>query len=303
MDQNYKGQLEIFIVDDGSPYPIQTLAGNLGPAAKLVRWFRSDENRGIVSALNAGIAAARTPLIARLDADDVWLDGKLDAQIALFLNDPDLTISATGMVRVDAHGAEIDRHIRPGNWEGILRFFSEGGCPFPHGSVIADRRVFSILGGYPWSAAVRHCEDYALWGVWLRFFKPAMVEQVLYSYRVSDSSVSSKHAAQQREASERVRREFESLELERVLPRMLPKLADALGGSLFEAGVLSYIAWHFRAPIAIPSAAIEPLSAILPDRVLVKTKSATSWRKLLGHSHIERDDLVAVRAEGLGDSI
>ncbi|NLS08115.1 glycosyltransferase [Rhizobium sp. P32RR-XVIII] len=300
VDQRYGGLLEILLVDDGSPTPIETLAHQLGPAARHVRWLRLYRNRGIVGALNAGIAAAKTPLIARIDADDLWLDGKLQAQVAQFIEDPDLTISATGMVRVDTRGAEIDRHVRPGDWSGILRFFVENGCPFPHGSIVADRRIYRALGGYPSSGTVRHCEDYALWGTWLRFFKPAMVEKALYSYRVSGGSVSSEHAAQQTAASQGVRHRFERLELAYVLPKVLPTLAEALGVSLFEAGLLAYTAWHFRPAMAIPEDAIVPLGAVLPDRVLTRTETAPSWRTVVEIPGEDNRKLISVRADSLG---
>ena len=302
VDQHYEGALEILLVDDGSPIPVQTLSDQLGPAAENIRWLRLSRNNGIVGALNVGIAAAKSPLVARMDADDLWLDGKLHAQVSQFLEDPDLTISATGMLRVDTHGDEIDRHVRPGDWSGILRFFVEKGCPFPHGSIVADRRVYRALGGYPHSATVRHCEDYALWGTWLRFFKPAMVEQALYSYRVSGNSVSSEHAMQQSAASQIVLRRFERLKLETVLPKMLPALADALGASLFEAGLLAYTAWHFRPAMAIPEAAVIPLGAVLPDRVLIKTEAAPSWRTALEMPGEDNRILISVRADSLGEA-
>ena len=301
VDQQYEGELEVLLVDDGSPRPVEALADLLGPVVEYVRWLRLNRNSGIVAALNAEIAIAKTPLIGRMDADDLWLDGKLQAQVTQFIEDPDLTISATGMVRVDKFGMELDRHIRPGDWSGILRFFVDGGCPFPHGSVVAKRRVYQALGGYPSSGAVRHCEDYALWGAWLRFFKPAMVEKVFYSYRVSASSVSSEHAAQQSAASQVVRRRLERLKLETVVPQMLPVLAEALGASLLEAGLLAYTVWRFRPAIAIPNDAIVPLSAILPDRVLVKIRAAESWRTVLGISGEDSRNLIAVRADCLGE--
>lgn len=297
LDQGYSGPMELVVVDDGSPHPVETLADELGAAGSLIRWLRLPQNRGVVGALNAGIATAEYPLIARMDADDLWLDGKLNSQIALFQEDPDLTISATGMVRVDTEGATIDKHIRPGDWAGILRFFVEGGCPFPHGSVVADKRVYQILGGYPYAANLRHCEDYALWGVWLRFFKPAMIEQALYSYRVSDRSVSSEYAHQQAAAAQLVRQRFEALEVGNIVPQALPALARALGATLFDAGRIAYHVWHFRAAVRIPEAALAPLAELLPDCVLMSTSGPSrAWHDVLGLPNIGEAKGVAVQA-------
>lgn len=305
LEQKYPGDLEVIIIDDGSPFPIQGFAEELGPGLALVQWLRLDYNQGIVGALNAGIAASCGDLIGRIDADDSWLEGKLAAQVAQFREDPDLSISATGMVRVDTSGREIDRHIRPGDWEGILRFFVEVGCPFPHGSVLADRRVYRALGGYPHSGAVRHCEDYALWSTWLRFFKPTMVEEAYYSYRVSGGSVSAEFMEQQASASRKISRGFQRLELAPVLPQMLPALAEALDCSLFEAGLLAYRIWHFRAAVSLPENAIAPLAAILPDRVITQVATAPHWSEAVPRSSrqgFKSTMDIAIRANSLGET-
>lgn len=282
IEQGHRGPLEILVIDDGSPIPVESLAEELGAVAGPVRWLRLPRNRGIVAALNAGIAAARYELVARLDADDRWRPGKLAAQLDPIMADPDLTITATGMERVGADGTLIDTHIRPGDWPGILRFFVEGGCPFPHGSVLARRSIYQVLGGYPHAADVRHCEDYALWGIWLRFFKPAMVERALYEYRVSGASVSSTHAIQQSDASQVVRRRFADLDLATVLPAALPEFATALGADLITAGRVAHAMWHFGAAMALPEAALAPLAAILPDRAIEPGPAAVDWHTALG---------------------
>jgi hypothetical protein len=297
--QAYEGPLEILAVDDGSPTPIESLAGEIGPAGRDVRWLRLTRNSGIVGALNAGLTAASHGLIARLDADDRWLPGKLTAQMALFDADPDLTITATGMLRVRPDGAEIDTHIRPGNWPGILNFFVEGGCPFPHGSVVARREVFQLLGGYPHDAALRHCEDYALWGTWLRFFKPGMVEKALYEYTVSDESVSSAHAAQQGRASQVVRQRFADLDLVGTLPAALVALASALGAPLGAAGQVAYRMWHHGRALALPEAALAPLAAVLPDRLVDRVGVATPWHEVLGLLPSNQTELVPVTVKPL----
>lgn len=304
-NQKYRGELEVIIIDDGSTFSVREFAEELGSDVALVRWLRLGRNQGIVGALNAGLAASRGRLIARIDADDFWLDGKLAAQVAQFREDPDLSITATGMVRVDPSGREIDRHVRPGDWEGILRFFVEVGCPFPHGSILADSRVYRTLGGYPHSGSVRHCEDYALWSTWLRFFKPAIVEEVYYSYRVSGGAVSSEFAEQQARASEKIWRGFQRLELAPVLPKMLPALAEALGCSLFEAGLLAYRIWYFRASVSLPEGAIAPLVAVLPDRVLTRVVAAPHWSEIIPrfeYRGIESVKGVALKANSLGET-
>lgn len=124
-----------------------------------------------------------------------------------------------------------------------------------------------------------------------------MVEQALYSYRVSGSSISSTHGERQRLASVAVRKRFQGLDLSASLPRNLPRLAEALGCSVFDAGRLAYHMWHFRARFMLPEAALQPLAAILADRVLTPVTGAQAWQEALCvSSNLTSEHLVGMSA-------
>jgi glycosyltransferase involved in cell wall biosynthesis len=69
----------IIVVDDGSSDATGAVAAARGPPVELVQF---SGNRGIAAARNAGLAHCDADFVAFLDADDRWLPGKLDAQIA-----------------------------------------------------------------------------------------------------------------------------------------------------------------------------------------------------------------------------
>ena len=270
LDQTYPGAFEILVIDDGSPTPVRDAMRSAEmPESPAIRWIRIERNDGLVHALNTGIREARYELIARLDADDRWLSGKIAMQMRRFMDDPDLSLVATGMTVVDAEGQILEQHVRLDGWENVLQLAAERGwSPFPHGSVVALTSVYRLLGGYSHQTAYRHCEDYHLWSNWIRFFKPAMVEALLYEYRRTRSTISEEYRDEQMAATQRIRRRMAAVVDWRTHPHNMRKLADLLGVNLLQCGAICYRIWRFKPTVRMPERAIAVLRRILADRDL-----------------------------------
>jgi glycosyltransferase involved in cell wall biosynthesis len=87
---------ELLLVDDGSTDRTRTLALRYverHPEKSRVLEHEGHQNRGMSASRNLGITHAKGQYIAFLDADDVWLPGKLEHQVALLESHP-----AVGMV-------------------------------------------------------------------------------------------------------------------------------------------------------------------------------------------------------------
>ncbi len=262
--------LELLIVDDGSAPALQSIP-ELQPllADQRVRIVRLVQNQGLVYALNAGLTQARYDLIARIDGDDFWRPGKLRRQKELFGSDPDLTLVATSMRLVHPHDQSLDRDdLRGGSWRDVLEFFKQIGCPFPHGSILARKEVFEILGGYPHSPVYTHGEDFALWGSWVRFFKVAIVTEVLFEYTVSEHQVSSRFAEQQRRASGMVRQAFLDLGDPIQIPKAIAAIAAKLGLSMCNASRILCTAWMYYDEILADADLYEEARIVFPDRAV-----------------------------------
>ena len=81
------GQVEVIVVDDGSTdNTVEVLEKSFGSWIRLLRLPR---RRGAGAARNAGIGLATGKLIAFLDSDDLWLPGKLDAELSVLEHFPE----------------------------------------------------------------------------------------------------------------------------------------------------------------------------------------------------------------------
>ena len=81
------GQVEVIVVDDGSTDDTANiLTRNFGSCISLLRL---PSRRGVSAARNTGVHLASGELVAFLDSDDLWLPGKLDAELRVLERFPD----------------------------------------------------------------------------------------------------------------------------------------------------------------------------------------------------------------------
>ena len=149
------GDLELIVVDDGSTDATAAILADAARRDSRARIHRQAPG-GLTVALNAGCALARAPLIARMDADDVMLPGRLERQVEFLDAHRDVALLGGGIVLIDEDGREIDRE--PGRRE--LDFLERN--ELTHATVTMRADAFRALGGY----RLDQSEDYDLW---LRF--------------------------------------------------------------------------------------------------------------------------------------
>jgi glycosyltransferase involved in cell wall biosynthesis len=168
--------LEIFVVDDGSTDATPEIAPGLGPEVRYLR----QENRGPSSARNLALRQARGEIIAFLDADDEWPEGRLDLQVGRLLEDPALDV-VSGRVRyVELPGGQIP-DLR---FEGPDRTL-----PGIHiGAAVYRRRAFDVVGLF--DEALRYSEDHD-WFLRAREagLKMLVLAEVTLLYRMHDSNM------------------------------------------------------------------------------------------------------------------
>ena len=98
--------IEVIIVDNGSRDSTAGVAQDLAQGDDRVR-VHAAAKTGVSSALNAGLSLARGDYFARLDADDLWHDSKLQKQVELALGDPGLAFIYSFVRYIDEQGLVV----------------------------------------------------------------------------------------------------------------------------------------------------------------------------------------------------
>lgn len=184
---------EAVVVDDGSSDGTRELLTDWLARDARVRVIWPERRPGLVGALNLGLAAARAPLIARMDADDVMHPERLARQVARLVDDPALGLVSCGVAfggdaeAQAGYAAHVDWLNGVVTSEEIrLNRFVES--PLAHPSVMFRRELVSRHGGYadgPWP------EDYELWLRWLDAeVRMAKVPEVLLTWQDSPERAS-----------------------------------------------------------------------------------------------------------------
>jgi glycosyltransferase involved in cell wall biosynthesis len=184
---------EFLIVDDGSEDSTAALLAGFAAADPHIRVFHQAP-QGIVAALNAAIAQARAPYLARLDADDRARPDRLGKQFAFMEAHPEIGLLGTWAEVIDGAGTRVGRLTPPVDPARLARVL-ERTNPFVHSSVMMRTALVRRLGGY--RSAFRAAEDYDLW---LRMAEAAGIANLaedLVQYRRHAASQSQRDALRQ----------------------------------------------------------------------------------------------------------
>jgi glycosyltransferase involved in cell wall biosynthesis len=153
----------IYLRIDGGLTEDQTIFEQAAAPVPL-RLLGAEQHQGLAACLNELIEEVlldeRWQLIARMDADDESLPGRMEIQRAFLAEHPDVDILGTACIEVNEHGQHLQTKRMPLNHGSIFRNLPHSN-PLNHPSVVIRRRVFD--SGLRYRTNVSRTEDYHLW--------------------------------------------------------------------------------------------------------------------------------------------
>ncbi|QCN97414.1 glycosyltransferase family 2 protein (plasmid) [Azospirillum argentinense] len=182
--------IEIIVVDDGSSDRTAEIVTEFAMTDRRVILHRQ-VNRGVSAARNRGVALSRAPIVAFLDADDLWLPDALAAHHDHLGAHPDMGVSFA--------------RVRFMNYDGTDSSASSTGrvhdlapqhllCENPTSTTstwVVRRAVFNAVGGFDETLSHAEDQEFLFRMMALSPWKLAGLDRILVRYRASANGLSS----------------------------------------------------------------------------------------------------------------
>lgn len=130
-----------------------------------IRIHRIEKNGGLAAALNHLLEIVlQNPeyrYIARMDADDISMPERFEKQRNFLIDNQEISVLGSWYEQIDESGEHLCYRKLPIKHEALRnRYYTR--TPFPHSSVMFQRRLIEIAGYYPTYTVLM--EDNVLWG-------------------------------------------------------------------------------------------------------------------------------------------
>jgi glycosyltransferase involved in cell wall biosynthesis len=186
--QNFR-DFEFVILDASDDGSREALRG-WSAKDRRIRLIEQDRATGFARSANEAVAAARAPLVARMDADDIAHPERLARQMALMQAEPGANLCGTLWDAIDRHGGRI----RDPDRSRLLRH-----SPFCHPTILFRKAAFDQIGGY--REAANFWEDLDLYVRFARAGRVLVVPETLLSVRYSEASTRLRQTRERFEAA------------------------------------------------------------------------------------------------------
>ena len=171
---------EIIIVNDGSTDGSLAILSEYEGAIRILH----QNNCGVSHARNRGAAESNGELIALLDQDDIWYREKVEKQVKVFTDRPDVSFVYSDVDFVDPSGNPLEKDASV-SWQGdwIRPLLKGHSHPFPS-TVMIKKDLYIAQGGFSTDFIKNTHEDIEFWARLSTVTDFHFVEEPLVQYRV-----------------------------------------------------------------------------------------------------------------------
>ena len=180
---------ELILLDDGSTDRSLEIANSIKDPR--VRVLSDGLNKKLPFRLNQIVSLSKYDFIARMDADDLISPSKLEKQIAILLNNPDIDLVSTGLFSMSDNLDFIGARWHHANSISFKDLLSKNGMGVLHAAVLGRKSWFLRN---PYDINIVTGQDYELWvrASYKNDLRIFLMKEALYFYREQNNVTSTK---------------------------------------------------------------------------------------------------------------
>jgi len=178
----------VYLIDDASVDDTWSIILDICRDDPRFKLHRNAINLGLTKNLQKMVSEVETKYIARLDADDFYMPTKIEKQLKFMEKNLDYVMCATGYYTLQ-DGRQI-----PGKRyenENITQTFYSGN------KIVHGTAMFRKDSSLNYRHYFRYAQDYDLWLRLIKKGEIGVINEHLYTIRISDSSISAKYKKKQ----------------------------------------------------------------------------------------------------------
>lgn len=191
---------EFIIINDGSSDNSEEII--LTYKDSRIKYYKNEQNLGLISTLNKGIDLCNAKYIARMDADDICMPERLQKQYDFMESHAEVGVCGCDYIHF-GKGKQI--YHKSHHSHDIILGWMLFNSSMVHPALIMRKDLLSNEKPYL-NPKYKHVEDYELWSRLIFKSKFHNMPEPLLKYRIHASQVSKKYRGEQIENGNLVRR-------------------------------------------------------------------------------------------------
>ena len=179
---------EFIIVDDCSTDDTPLIIKKYADLDSRIIYLRNTTRIDHLECRNKALQHAQGTYVAELDADDIALPHRLEAQYKYCLDHPDIALIGGGVQVINEEGVTIG-HKRPSESFDVIKYRLLLRNPFVHSAIFYKKDIIKKVGGY--DPDYLNAEDYQLyWTLIKHGYRLGNVPEIIIKYRYHNQSIS-----------------------------------------------------------------------------------------------------------------
>lgn len=187
LDQTVRPDELVIVVDGPVGKNMVKLLGEIEKKSGAVKIVELPKNVGVGMASNEGLKHCKNELVAKMDADDIAVPGRLELQLAAFEKDPKLALLGGQLAEFSEDRNKVVSMRKVPTTAKAIKKFARRRSPFNNQTVMYKKSAVLAVGGYP---ELNRSEDYYLFSkLMAEGYRVKNLAEVLVYFRLDKDAI------------------------------------------------------------------------------------------------------------------